>query len=673
MQVFTPIGPEVKVNTHTTGPQYNAKVISLSDGSLVVAWESYDQDGSGFGIYGQRYSNDGIPIGSEFQINTYTAGDQSSPLITALSNGGFVVTWGSYNQDGSGWGLYGQRFDANGNQAGAEFQINTYTQSWQYMSDVISLKNGAFVVTWTSESQDRDSGGIYAQRYSAEGTPAGAEFRINTHTTGDQRLASGAALADGGFVVAWTSSGQDGSGKGVYAQRFSADGTSVGAEFQVNTYTWHDQWGPMSVTGTPDGGFVITWVSDVQDGGYQGHYGQRYDQNGNPVGGEFEAGYDDREFYTELQDGSFLMVTDKVTEGANDPDVYFQRFRLNDTPEATDVVLPDGIEDIPITITAGQLLAGASDANGDVLSVTDLVIASGGGTLIDNGNSTWTYIPRKNYSGPVSFNYAVDDGSYPAYATARITFASANDAPHAIQLNGSNVAENSVRGVVIGTLSANDIDSDTFNFSLLNDAGGRFVIQGNQLAVANGALLDFEQAMSHQVTVRVIDSQGATFDQSFTLSVTDVFNETVYGSATADRIVGGAGRDVLSGGGGNDVLTGGKGKDAFVFDAKLGTWKTDRKVNFDKIADFNVKDDSIWLDNAIFKKLGKGSLTKPVKLKKDFFVVGTQANDKNDYLIYNKKTGIISYDADGSGKGQAIEFAQVKKGLALKYDDFFVV
>jgi Ca2+-binding RTX toxin-like protein len=110
----------------------------------------------------------------------------------------------------------------------------------------------------------------------------------------------------------------------------------------------------------------------------------------------------------------------------------------------------------------------------------------------------------------------------------------------------------------------------------------------------------------------------------------------------------------------------------FVFNARLGTSKTDRKVNFDKIADFNVKDDTIWLDNAIFKKLGKGSEIKPGKLNKSYFESG-QADDRNDYLLYNKKTGILSYDADGSGAKAAVEFAQLGKNLKLTYKDFFIV
>jgi Ca2+-binding RTX toxin-like protein len=144
--------------------------------------------------------------------------------------------------------------------------------------------------------------------------------------------------------------------------------------------------------------------------------------------------------------------------------------------------------------------------------------------------------------------------------------------------------------------------------------------------------------------------------------------------AGKDTLGGGLGNDKLWGGAGNDVLSGGGGKDVFAFDSKLGTARTDRKVNFDKITDFNVRDDAIWLDNAVFAKLGKkGSEASPAKISKAFFTIGTKAKDRNDYLIYNNKTGVLSYDKDGSGKAKAVEFAILSKKLKMTAADFFVV
>ncbi len=112
-----------------------------------MTWSSFDQDGSGYGIYGQRYDASGAAAG-EFRVNTVTSSDQFHPSVTALDGGGFVVTWGS--ADGSGYGVYGQRYDAPAHQYGLEFRVNTVTLSTQHFSSVAGLDGGGFVVTWSS-------------------------------------------------------------------------------------------------------------------------------------------------------------------------------------------------------------------------------------------------------------------------------------------------------------------------------------------------------------------------------------------------------------------------------------------------------------------------------------------------------------------------------------------
>ncbi|MFD2227500.1 calcium-binding protein [Microvirga arabica] len=150
-------------------------------------------------------------------------------------------------------------------------------------------------------------------------------------------------------------------------------------------------------------------------------------------------------------------------------------------------------------------------------------------------------------------------------------------------------------------------------------------------------------------------------------------HDWVYGDIGRDTLHGSLGNDTLNGGVGNDVLYGNAGRDIFVFNTTLGTFRSDRKVNFDTIKDFNVRHDNFWLDNAVFKKVGKGTLSNPKQLNKEYFVAGSEAHEKDDYLIYNKRTGVLSYDSDGSGYKTAVEFAQLKKGLALTYKDFFVI
>ena len=152
-------------------------------------------------------------------------------------------------------------------------------------------------------------------------------------------------------------------------------------------------------------------------------------------------------------------------------------------------------------------------------------------------------------------------------------------------------------------------------------------------------------------------------------------NDVIKGLAGNDVLKGLSGNDKLYGGAGKDVLYGGAGQDIFVFDAKFN-----KKTNLDKIADFTVKDDTLWLENSLFKAnktlyaaVKKGSEAKPAKMASKFFTVGDKAKDANDFFIYDKKKGVLSYDADGSGSKAAVEIATLKKGLKMTYKDFFFV
>ena len=103
---------------------------------------------------------------------------------------------------------------------GTEFQINTYTTDYQFGARVAMDPAGRFVVTWYSKLQDGDGVGVFAQAYDSSGAPAGSEFQVNTYTMGNQSEPRVAADAAGDFVIAWTSSGQDGDSGGIFAQRF---------------------------------------------------------------------------------------------------------------------------------------------------------------------------------------------------------------------------------------------------------------------------------------------------------------------------------------------------------------------------------------------------------------------------------------------------------------------
>ncbi|MEE1610426.1 cadherin domain-containing protein [Microvirga sp. CF3016] len=283
-----------------------------------------------------------------------------------------------------------------------------------------------------------------------------------------------------------------------------------------------------------------------------------------------------------------------------------------------------------------------------------------------------------------------------------------NTAPDSITISNTSVAENTLVNTIVADLSAHDADGDAVTFRI-SDYHGYFNIDGNHLILIKA--LDYEtQRRQHTITIEAVDAFGGITSKKVTINITDVNdtagdpggptqptgpsnptepanplvligtpkrdslsgrdgNDVIKGLANKDTLHGNGGNDMLYGGLGNDVLTGGAGQDVFVFDKKLSkTNALNKKQNSDKITDFSVIDDTIWLSKGAFKGLTK----KGVLAKKEFHI-GAKAHDGNDHVIYNKKTGALSYDADGKGGKEAIQIATLSRDLKLTETDFFVL
>ena len=119
---------DFQINTDLSGDHSRPEAAVLANGNVVIVWQA---DGAGFGdtvdsgITLRIYDQLGTVKSYQIAVNSYTTSDQIDPSITALSDGGFLVTWSSNGQDGSGWGIYSQRFNANGGKLGLETRVNT--------------------------------------------------------------------------------------------------------------------------------------------------------------------------------------------------------------------------------------------------------------------------------------------------------------------------------------------------------------------------------------------------------------------------------------------------------------------------------------------------------------------------------------------------------------------
>jgi hypothetical protein len=317
----------VRVTATTAGSQTLPSVVQLANGALVFSWVSSDrgpanpnQDpnnpsddflpindfdanpGShhenGDGVWARVWGVDGRPATGEFLVNQEpddiqtvgTGTDAGTPMraLTPLADGGFVAVWQSHGQDGSSWGVFARKFNADGTPATNGFQVNSAAWDSQQEPHVAALPDGGFLIAWTSHGQDGSSWGVYAQRYAANTERVGTEFRLNVTTGGDQSSPSFAVQADGsGIVFAWED--QDGGGQGVMGKRIPLPDALLeqaiardGPERRVNVTTANNQHEPV-VAKLSDGTYVVVWKSDGQEGFTAGIYARRYEADGDPI------------------------------------------------------------------------------------------------------------------------------------------------------------------------------------------------------------------------------------------------------------------------------------------------------------------------------------------------------------------------------------------------------
>lgn len=286
------LGGEIKVNTQSglySIPSYS--VAMNAGGSFVVVWRhayTVSKNTTSSDVHGQRFDASGNPVGGEF-VASSSANGHSYPTVGIADDGSFVAAWmrnsGSQKE---GWNVYGQRFAASGAKVGAEFRVNDYLPGEQGHPSLAMDGQGNFLLAWQSPDQDGSDFGVYARRYNASGAAISGEFRVNVKTSGRQAEPSAALLPDGGFVAAWHDlvPGVSGSSD-VRLRRFDASGVGS-AELVVNTHTAGDQDFPKVATDAQGNATVVWWDTSGEDGSGYGVFGQQYDPAGQPSGSEFQ-------------------------------------------------------------------------------------------------------------------------------------------------------------------------------------------------------------------------------------------------------------------------------------------------------------------------------------------------------------------------------------------------
>jgi hypothetical protein len=383
-----PLDDEFLVNTTTDNHQQLPDVAMDSDGNFVVVFQNH-LPVTNANVSAQRYNAAGGPEGSEFLVNTTQSSGNTFPAVAMDDDGDFVVVWEDFGDDGSGYGIFGQRYNAAGAPQGNNFLVNTTTANSQSRPDVAMDADGDFVVVWEDNQFGDSSRAVKAQRYTSAGVAVGGQMDISTGDNVDQVWPQVAMDDAGNFVVAWAA-GNVGANQDVVFRLFESDGDPVTNPLQVNVTTKMDHASGVlnNVTVGMDatGDFAIAWRADNftgpgVPGAAIGILARLYDSNGNAKNDAFLV--DDESAATlgkpEIAmngDGDFIVAyegPDGSLSGAR-----IQRYYANGDPKGASFVAN----------TSTSLVQGrpaiAIDADGD-----GVVTWETGGNLDGDGDATF--------------------------------------------------------------------------------------------------------------------------------------------------------------------------------------------------------------------------------------------------------------------------------------------
>ena len=262
-----------------------------ADGDFVVAWQSNGQDGSGYGVYAQRFNAAGVAQGGEFRVNTYTT---EQPVLPRGGDGRRRRLRRRLEQQRPGrqrYGVFARRFNAAGVAQGGEFRVNTYTTGNQYSPAVAMDADGDFVVAWQSDGQDGERlrrlrpAVQRRRRRRRAASSASTPSPPATRRAPPWRWTPTATSSSPGRAT-----GQDGSGYGVFARRFNAAGVAAGQRVPRQHLHHQPTSDPPPVAMDADGDFVVAWQSSVQDGSGYGVFAPAVRRRAaSAQGGEFRV------------------------------------------------------------------------------------------------------------------------------------------------------------------------------------------------------------------------------------------------------------------------------------------------------------------------------------------------------------------------------------------------
>jgi len=341
-----PVGPEFRVSPQTTGTQSLQAMVGDSGGNFVVIWSSPDLDGSGSGLFGQRYDSQGDPIEDNFQVNIWTTGDQNSASAAMNAAGEFVVTWNHRDSThGFSQGIYARRFDRNGVPVTDEILVDIPEVPFNSSLSVAIDNDGSFVIAWESPEPSSTQTVVMARLFDTTGNALGGEFRVNEILENEDAIVPEVGTnASGHYVFTWTMDEPDDNdpfaAKDIYARQYDRSNNTFGQQLRVNSTSIVSMIGS-HVSVDPDGDFVVSWSSyaeDISSSDAESEvYFQRFSSDGTPLGiqTQVNAVTDEIQEISDIamgQDGDFVITWQSWGEDGNRFGVFAREFNSEGTP-----------------------------------------------------------------------------------------------------------------------------------------------------------------------------------------------------------------------------------------------------------------------------------------------------------------------------------------------------
>ncbi|WP_243375597.1 calcium-binding protein [Microvirga solisilvae] len=661
-----------------TQAKFEPAVALLSNGNFVVTWEDYSNldDDDVVGVRGKIFDANGVGIGDDFHINSKLEGPQFEASVTALAGGGFAVAYSDVSGDGDGSGVRTRIFDEMGRpvlrpgedpDAIDDIFANAIKTRGQVNPATAALKDGGYVVVYEdySVSGDDPYTTLRGRIFKADGTPVSEnDFLIpQAGASGGKGYPDVVTLADGKFVAVWEYDKDDSGYKTVRGRVFNADGTPAGDEFDMHQGEDSLQLSPRIVA-LKDGGFAISYstgaAGDVRIATFSG---TGVFQANTLVELPENASLEGDPSIAVLADGRLVVSwvdhdVDTDTYGAH-AQIFDPRSGAVNLPGTSqdDHYIGTGLNDILSGFTGNDKLEGGAGNDifdgglgADILiggTGNDTYYIDNGDTVIEEGGGGYDIIIA-SYSAALGNNTQVE-----------VLQAAAGTVGYS--LSGGNMND-----TLIGNRGHNVLNGGTGNDRMIGGAGNDIYYVNSRYDVVS----ETGSANGNDLVVSYVNyTLGAYVERltgigSSAISLTgNSLANTIIGNTAANVIKAGSGNDKIYGGYGNDLLYGNTGRDIFVFNTALHSAR-----NKDRVLDWVTRDDTIYLENAIFK-----ALKKTGTLNKAYFTVGAKATDKYDFIGYNKATGDLWYDVNANRSGGQYFFANVGKNKGLTNADFVII